>query len=157
MQTTMIAITWRMSRSAGVWAALLVTSCGVLDPERDDRYVLSKVNGNALPAEVVNETTQGGRQHRVEITGGFVSFYPRGTFRSGVTVRSSWTGPASDTSSTMEVSGSFEMLKDTAAQVRFRSVGGWERTNYRILENGQLLRAVQGFGGTLAAYDYRRP
>ena len=157
MQTATMAITCRMMRSARVCAALLILGCGALDPERDDRYTLRKVNGVALPAEVVNETTAAGRQHRVEVIAGFVSFFPRGTFRSGVTLRSTWTGPAGDTLSVMESSGAFEMLKDTVAQVRFRDGNGWQRTNYRIVNDGELLRAIQGFGGTLAVYDYHRP
>lgn len=135
---------------------LVALGCSAVDPESDDRYALSKVNGVTLPAEVVNETTADGRQHLVEIVSGHLAFYPRGTFRSRVALRSAWTNPVADTLSAVEFSGAFQMLKDTAAQVRYEDGGVWNRTNFRILESGQLLRAIQGFGGSLAAYDYRR-
>ena len=135
---------------------MFVTGCG-LDGDAGDRYTLTRVNGVGLPATVLTETLPDGRQHRIVVTGGTLSFYPRGTYRMSVVFESAWSNVAADSAIHQRREGAFTLLGDTAVQVRFRESGTWSRTNYRVLEGGDLLRAVQSVGGTdLAVYDYRR-
>lgn len=135
-------------------AALL--GCSALEPGDRDKYVLTRVNGGDLPATIVDETLPDGRVHRVHITGGELTFFTRGTFETSIASRSEWSGPPADTVLNIERSGAFVMLGDTAVQVRFRQPTGSSRTTYRILEGGDLLRAIDVIAGTTFVYDYRR-
>lgn len=130
--------------------------CSALEPSDGDKYVLTRANGSDLPATIVDETLPDGRVHRVRVTGGELTFFTRGTFETSIASRSEWSSAPADTVLNIERSGAFVMLGDTAVQVRFQQTGGSSRTTYRILEGGDLLRAVDVIAGTTLVYDYRR-
>jgi hypothetical protein len=145
-------------RSLTLFALLLVGGCALFDVDDGDRYLLTRVNGVDLPVTLQQQTLPDGRTMMLIATSGRLTFYARGTYRMDVGVERRWTDATPDATFYVSREGAFTMLGDTAVQVRFRESGTWSRTNYRVLENGDLLRAVQGIAGTnLAVYDYRRP
>ena len=139
-----------------VYLTIALLGCSALEPGDRDKYVLTRVNGSDLPATIVDETLPDGRVHRVHVAAGELTFFTRGTFGNSIASRSEWSSAPADTVQNVERSGAFVMLGDTAVQVRFQQTGGSSRTTYRILEGGDLLRAVDVIAGTTLVYDFRR-
>lgn len=139
-----------------LYVTLALPGCSALEPGDRDNYVLARVQSNDLPATIVDETLPDGRVHRVRVTAGELTFFTRGTFETSIASRSEWPNAPADTLVKTQRSGAFVMLGDTAVQVRFRQMGGSSRTTYRILEGGDLLRAIDVIAGTTLVYDYRR-
>lgn len=132
------------------------TSCSDLGFGEGDSYALTALNGIALPAVASTQTMPDGSQRTVTVASGIVVFYPRGTFRTEIVVHVHASNVARDSVRLVRLAGAFEMLGDTAVTTRFRDTKAWNRTTYRILEKGNLLRAIQSVESPLAVYDYRR-
>lgn len=144
-------------RSLTLVALPFVAGCALFGSDEGDRYTLTRVNGVDLPVTLQQQTLPDGRTFELSATSGRLTFYSRGTYRMEVGVRRKWTDGTPDATFYIRREGAFSMLSDTAVQVRFRESGAWSRTNYRLLESGALLRAVQSVAGTnLRVYDFRR-
>ena len=144
-------------RSLTLVALPFVAGCALFGSDEGDRYTLTRVNGVDLPVTLQQQTLPDGRTFMLVATSGRLTFYARGTYRMDVGVQRRWVDGTPDATFYTTREGAFTMLSDTAVQVRFRESGTWSRTNYRVLESGALLRAVQSVSGTnLLVYDYRR-
>ena len=116
--------------------------------------MLTHVDGQPLPANIIDITAQDGTTYQFKAVRGTLRFFAGGTFRSDLVVLNVWNGVPADTLGNIAVSGVFETQGDTAVVVRF---GGTNRRTYQVLERGDVLRGVQGIQGAfLATYAYRR-
>lgn len=144
-------------RSLTALALLFAAGCSVFEADADEVYTLRRVNGLELPVSLQQGATSDGRTFQLVATSGRLTFYTRGTYRMEVSIQRRWSDGSPDATFYIRRHGAFTMLSDTAVQVRFRESGAWDRTNYRRLESGNLLRATQNIAGTsLLVYDYRR-
>ena len=144
-------------RSLTLCALIFAAGCAVFGSDEGDRYTLARVNGADLPVTLQQQTLPDGRTFVLIATSGRLTLYSRGTYRMEVGVQRQWADGTPDATFYVRREGAFSMLSDTAVQVRFRESGTWNRTNYRVLESGALLRAVQSVAGTnLRVYDFRR-
>jgi hypothetical protein len=146
----------QMRRRIALAPALFLTAaCSLFDDGPRDRYVLTHMTNQPLPAVVRSitvKTADGLHQVDFRVARGILNLYRGSRFDIDSDLEEVWDGTVKSVSQRAPDRGSYER-SDTAITIRFRDIDDVNQVfTYRLLDGGQRIRGEQW--GLIA--EYRR-